>query len=117
MKKSSLKFNEEFFCGYSPERINPGDKHHKLKDIKKVTSGSNKITADLVDQLYKQIIPAGTHKAESIKVAEAAKIIENTQRDINIALMNELSMLFNRMGTTLNQYLKLQKLNGTLILL
>ena len=105
-EKSSLKFNEEFFCGYSPERINPGDKHHKLKDIKKVTSGSNKITADLVDQLYKQIIPAGTHKAESIKVAEAAKIIENTQRDINIALMNELSMLFNRMGIDTESVLK-----------
>ena len=103
---SNLKFNENFFCGYSPERINPGDKNHKLKDIKKVTSGSNKITADIVDQLYKQIIPAGTHKAESIKVAEAAKIIENTQRDINIALINELSMLFNRMNIDTEAVLK-----------
>ena len=105
-EKSNLKFNEDFFCGYSPERINPGDKNHKLIDIKKVTSGSNKITADLVDQLYNEIIPAGTHKAESIKVAEAAKIIENTQRDINIALINELSMLFNKMDIDTESVLK-----------
>ena len=94
---SSYKFNEDFFCGYSPERINPGDKVHKLTDIVKVTSGSNPEIATFVDDLYKSIIKAGTYKAESIEIAEAAKVIENTQRDINIALINELSMLFDKM--------------------
>ena len=95
---SGLKFNQDFFCGYSPERINPGDKEHRLPTIKKVTSGSTPEVAEQVDQLYQQIITAGTHKASSIKVAEAAKVIENTQRDVNIALMNELSLIFHRMG-------------------
>ena len=97
-KFSGLRFNQEFFCGYSPERINPGDKEHRLPSIKKVTSGSTPETADAVDALYQQIITAGTHKASSIKVAEAAKVIENTQRDLNIALMNELSLIFHRLG-------------------
>lgn len=96
-KCSKLKFNEDFFCGYSPERINPGDKEHTLTKIVKVTSGSNEACAALVDDLYSEIITAGTYKAESIKVAEAAKVIENTQRDLNIALMNELSKIFNKM--------------------
>lgn len=94
---SGLKFNKDFFAGYSPERINPGDKEHRVATIKKVTSGSTPEIADLVDALYKQIIVAGTHKAPSIRVAEAAKVIENTQRDLNIALMNELSVLFARL--------------------
>ncbi len=94
---SGLKFNVDFFCGYSPERINPGDKEHRLTNIKKVTSGSTPAVAEEVDQLYKQIITAGTYKASSIKVAEAAKVIENTQRDVNIALMNELSLIFNKL--------------------
>jgi UDP-N-acetyl-D-galactosamine dehydrogenase len=97
-KFSGLKFNQDFFCGYSPERINPGDKEHRLPTIKKVTSGSTSAVAEEVDQLYKQIITAGTHKASSIKVAEAAKVIENTQRDVNIALMNELSLIFHKLG-------------------
>ncbi len=97
-KVSGLKFNKDFFCGYSPERINPGDKEHRLPSIKKVTSGSTPAVAEEVDQLYKQIITAGTHKASSIKVAEAAKVIENTQRDVNIALMNELSLIFHKLG-------------------
>jgi len=96
-KESGLKYNVEFFCGYSPERINPGDKEHNLNTITKVTSGSNKETADFVDKLYKSIVSAGTHKASSIPVAEAAKVIENIQRDVNIALINELSMIFNKM--------------------
>jgi UDP-N-acetyl-D-galactosamine dehydrogenase len=96
-KFSSLKFNQDFFCGYSPERINPGDKTHRLPNIQKVTSGSTPEVADLIDQIYRQIITAGTHKASSIKVAEAAKVIENTQRDLNIALINELAVIFNRM--------------------
>ena len=95
---SGLKLNVDFFCGYSPERINPGDKEHRLPTIKKVTSGSTPAVAEEVDQLYKQIITAGTHKASSIKVAEAAKVIENTQRDVNIALMNELSLIFHKLG-------------------
>ena len=95
---SGLKFNRDFFAGYSPERINPGDKEHRLSDIKKVTSGSTPEVADEVDSLYSSIIRAGTHKAESIKVAEAAKVIENTQRDLNIALVNELAIIFNKMG-------------------
>lgn len=97
-KFSGLTYNVDFFCGYSPERINPGDKQHRLTSIKKVTSGSNPQVADIVDGLYNQIITAGTHKASSIKVAEAAKVIENTQRDLNIALINELALIFNRMG-------------------
>ncbi len=96
-KYSSLKYNTEFFCGYSPERINPGDKDHRLKDIKKVTSGSTPKIAKLVDELYSEIITAGTHMAKSIKVAEAAKVIENTQRDLNIALINELAIIFGKM--------------------
>lgn len=96
-KHSGLKFNQSFFCGYSPERINPGDKEHRITTIKKVTSGSTTEIANFVDQLYNLIISAGTHKAESIKVAEAAKVIENTQRDLNIALINELALIFNKM--------------------
>ncbi|ANY17641.1 Vi polysaccharide biosynthesis UDP-N-acetylglucosamine C-6 dehydrogenase TviB [Bordetella pseudohinzii] len=95
---SGLKYNVDFFAGYSPERINPGDKAHRVSTIKKVTSGSTPEVAELVDQLYKEIIVAGTHKASSIRVAEAAKVIENTQRDVNIALINELALIFNRMG-------------------
>lgn len=95
---SGLLFNQDFFCGYSPERINPGDKHHRVTTIKKVTSGSTPEVADFVDALYRSIITAGTHKASSIKVAEAAKVIENTQRDVNIALINELALIFNMMG-------------------
>lgn len=95
---SGLRFNDEFFAGYSPERINPGDKSHRVSTIKKVTSGSVPAVADLVDELYRQIIVAGTHKAPSIRVAEAAKVIENTQRDVNIALVNELALIFNKMG-------------------
>lgn len=96
-RASGRTFNIDFFCGYSPERINPGDKDHRLPTIKKVTSGSTPEVADAVDALYAQIITAGTHKASSIKVAEAAKVIENTQRDLNIALMNELSLIFHRL--------------------
>lgn len=95
---SGLKFNQDFFAGYSPERINPGDKEHRLPTIKKVTSGSTPEVADFVDRLYSTIITAGTHKASSIKVAEAAKVIENTQRDLNIALMNELSLIFHKLN-------------------
>lgn len=96
-KFSGLKFNQDFYCGYSPERINPGDKERRITNIKKVTSGSTPEIADLVDALYNQIITAGTHKAGSIKIAEAAKVIENTQRDLNIALVNELAFIFNKM--------------------
>ncbi|MFC3553865.1 Vi polysaccharide biosynthesis UDP-N-acetylglucosamine C-6 dehydrogenase TviB [Alcaligenes endophyticus] len=95
---SGLRFNEDFFAGYSPERINPGDKQHRLPTIRKVTSGSTPEVADLVDQLYGEIIVAGTYKASSIRVAEAAKVIENTQRDVNIALINELALIFNRLN-------------------
>jgi UDP-N-acetyl-D-galactosamine dehydrogenase len=95
---SGLKFNEDFFCGYSPERINPGDKEHRLTTITKVTAGSTPETAEIVDALYASIVTAGTFKAESIRVAEAAKVIENTQRDLNIALVNELAKIFNKMG-------------------
>jgi UDP-N-acetyl-D-galactosamine dehydrogenase len=95
---SGLTFNRDFFCGYSPERINPGDKEHRVTTIKKVTSGSNPEVAATVDALYNEIISAGTHRATSIRVAEAAKVIENTQRDINIALINELALIFNRLG-------------------
>ncbi|MEW8084565.1 MAG: Vi polysaccharide biosynthesis UDP-N-acetylglucosamine C-6 dehydrogenase TviB [Candidatus Thiodiazotropha endolucinida] len=95
---SGLKFNQDFYVGYSPERINPGDKEHRLPTIKKVTSGSTPEVTDFVDELYRSIITAGTHKASSIKIAEAAKVIENTQRDVNIALINELALIFNRLG-------------------
>ena len=97
-KCSGLAFNQDFFCGYSPERINPGDKQHRLPSIRKVTSGSTPEAALAIDQLYAQIITAGTFKASSIRVAEAAKVIENTQRDLNIALMNELSLIFHKLG-------------------
>ena len=97
-KISGLKFNQDFFSGYSPERINPGDKLHRVTNILKITSGSTPEVADFVDQVYNLIIEAGTHKAASIKVAEAAKVIENTQRDVNIALINELAVIFNKMG-------------------
>lgn len=94
---SGLIFNKDFYCGYSPERINPGDKEHRIANIKKVTSGSTSEIATIVDNLYSEIIIAGTHKASSIKVAEAAKVIENTQRDVNIALINELALIFNKL--------------------
>ena len=97
-KLSGLKYNTDFFCGYSPERINPGDKEHRVTSILKVTSGSTPEAADYVDKVYRKIITAGTHKASSIKVAEAAKVIENTQRDVNIALINELALIFHRLG-------------------
>ena len=103
---SGLTFNTDFFCGYSPERINPGDKAHRLTTIKKVTSGSTLEVADAVDALYASIVTAGTYKAESIRVAEAAKVIENTQRDLNIALINELAIIFNRMGIDTEAVLK-----------
>ncbi|WP_040536359.1 Vi polysaccharide biosynthesis UDP-N-acetylglucosamine C-6 dehydrogenase TviB [Legionella drancourtii] len=103
---SGLKFNQDFFAGYSPERVNPGDKQHRVTSIKKVTSGSTPEVADIVDDLYKQIIVAGTHKVDSIKVAEAAKVIENTQRDLNIALINELAIIFNKLGIDTEAVLK-----------
>jgi UDP-N-acetyl-D-glucosamine/UDP-N-acetyl-D-galactosamine dehydrogenase len=103
---SSLRFNKDFYCGYSPERINPGDKKHRLATIKKITSGSMPRIADLVNALYTSIIPAGTHQASSIKVAEAAKVIENTQRDVNIALINELALIFKRMGVDTEEVLR-----------
>lgn len=103
---SQLKYNHDFFCGYSPERINPGDKEHRLPSIRKVTSGSTPEIATLVDSLYSTIITAGTYKAESIRVAEAAKVIENTQRDLNIALINELAIIFDRMGIDTEAVLK-----------
>lgn len=105
-KFSGLKFNVDFFCGYSPERINPGDKQHRLPTIKKVTSGSNSEIAEMVDQLYRKIIKAGTYKASSIRVAEAAKVIENSQRDINIAFVNELALIFERMGIDTHEVLE-----------
>jgi len=97
-EESGLVFNKDFYCGYSPERINPGDKEHRVTTIKKVTAGSTPEIATEVDELYQEIIIAGTHKASSIKVAEAAKVIENTQRDVNIALINELALIFNKLG-------------------
>ena len=103
---SGLTYNQDFFCGYSPERINPGDKKHRVTNILKVTSGSTPEIADFVDSLYASIIPAGTHKAPSIRVAEAAKVIENPQRDVNIALVNELSLIFNRLGIDTDDVLK-----------
>jgi UDP-N-acetyl-D-glucosamine/UDP-N-acetyl-D-galactosamine dehydrogenase len=105
-KLSGLRFNTDFHCGYSPERINPGDKAHRLDTIRKVTSGSTPEAATAVDALYAQIITAGTHKASSIRVAEAAKVIENTQRDLNIALMNELSLIFHKLGIDTHEVLQ-----------
>ncbi len=105
-KTSNLVFNKDFYVGYSPERINPGDLSHRLPDIKKVTSGSTPETADLVDEVYGQVITAGTHKVSSIRAAEAAKVIENVQRDVNIALINELAMLFKEMGLDTSEVLK-----------
>ncbi|MGR5127585.1 Vi polysaccharide biosynthesis UDP-N-acetylglucosamine C-6 dehydrogenase TviB [Photobacterium swingsii] len=104
--ESGLKFNVDFFAGYSPERINPGDKEHRVTTIKKVTSGSNNEIADIVDGLYQSIIVAGTYKASSIRVAEAAKVIENTQRDLNIALINELAIIFNKLGIDTEEVLQ-----------
>ncbi|MWJ28495.1 Vi polysaccharide biosynthesis UDP-N-acetylglucosamine C-6 dehydrogenase TviB [Halomonas sp. ZH2S] len=103
---SGLTYNQDFFAGYSPERINPGDKEHRVTTIRKVTSGSTPEIADFVDALYRQVITAGTHKASSIAVAEAAKVIENTQRDINIALINELAVIFNRLGIDTEEVLE-----------
>ncbi|APW66148.1 Vi polysaccharide biosynthesis protein VipA/TviB [Poseidonibacter parvus] len=104
--ESGMTFNKDFFCGYSPERINPGDKEHTVTKILKITAGSNPEIADEVDELYKSIITAGTHKASSIKVAEAAKVIENTQRDVNIALVNELALIFDTMGIDTNDVIE-----------
>jgi UDP-N-acetyl-D-galactosamine dehydrogenase len=104
-RESGLTFNKDFFAGYSPERINPGDKQHRLPTIRKITSGSTPEAAEFVDKLYASIITAGTHRASSIKVAEAAKVIENTQRDVNIALINELALIFNRLGIDTEQVL------------
>src|SRR5688500_9630560 len=103
---SGLQYNKDFFCGYSPERINPGDKQHRVTTIKKVTSGSTPEIAEKVDQLYKKIIVAGTHKASSLKVAEAAKVIENSQRDLNIAFVNELALIFERIGIDTHEVLE-----------
>lgn len=105
-RHSSLVYNKDFFCGYSPERINPGDKQHTVKNILKVTSGSTPEIAQKVDELYSSIITAGTHLASSIKVAEASKVIENTQRDVNIALINELAMIFNEMGINTDEVIE-----------
>jgi len=105
-QNSGMIFNQDFYCGYSPERINPGDKEHRVSTIKKVTSGSTPEIADKVDALYQTVITAGTHKAISIKVAEAAKVIENTQRDVNIALINELALIFNRLEIDTEEVLK-----------
>jgi UDP-N-acetyl-D-glucosamine/UDP-N-acetyl-D-galactosamine dehydrogenase len=105
-KSSGLKYNKNFYCGYSPERINPGDKKHNITNIKKVTSGSTPLIAEKIDNLYQTIVKAGTYKATSIKVAEAAKVIENTQRDVNIALINEFSLIFNKLNIDTEEVLK-----------
>lgn len=105
-KVSGLKFNQDFFAGYSPERINPGDKQHRVTNILKITSGSTPEVADYIDQVYNLIVEAGTHKAPNIKVAEAAKVIENTQRDVNIALINELALIFNKLNIDTEDVLK-----------
>jgi UDP-N-acetyl-D-galactosamine dehydrogenase len=105
-RESGLTFNQDFYAGYSPERINPGDKQHRLETIMKVTSGSTAEAADFVDSLYRSIITAGTHKTSSIRVAEAAKVIENTQRDVNIALINELALIFHRLGIDTHEVLE-----------
>ena len=102
-KSSEMKFNEDFYCGYSPERINPGDKKHTISNIVKVTSGSTHEIALFVDSIYNEILTTGTHLASSIKIAEASKVIENTQRDVNIALINELALIFNQMGIDTNE--------------
>ena len=104
-----MKLNQDFYCGYSPERINPGDKEHRVTTIKKVTAGSTPEIATVVDNLYKEIITAGTYKVSSIKIAEAAKVIENTQRDVNIALMNELAMMFDKMNIDTSEVLDAAK--------
>ncbi len=106
---SGLRFNKDFFCGYSPERINPGDKKHTIQDIKKIVSGSNKKITNLINSLYSQIITAGTYKVNSIIVAEAAKVIENTQRDLNIALLNELSIIFDKMNINTSEVISAAK--------
>ena len=106
---SGLKFNKDFFCGYSPERINPGDKKHKIQDIKKIVSGSNKSITNIIDKLYSEIIVAGTYKVKSIIIAEAAKVIENTQRDLNIALLNELSIVFNKLNINTSEVIAAAK--------
>lgn len=105
-KFSGMTFNKEFFCGYSPERVNPGDKNRPLTNIMKITSGSTPEVAEIIDNMYKSIITAGTHRASCIMVAEAAKVIENTQRDLNIALMNELALIFDRMGINTNEVIE-----------
>ena len=105
-QESGLRFNVDFFAGYSPERINPGDRDHRVTTILKVTSGSTPEAAEFVDALYRRIITAGTHRASSIRVAEAAKVIENTQRDVNIALINELALMFNRLGIDTEEVLR-----------
>jgi len=105
-KYSNLKFNKDFFCGYSPERINPGDKKYKLENIKKIVSGSNVLTTRKIKKIYGSIIKAGIHVSESIEIAEAAKVIENTQRDLNIALINELKIIFDKMGLSTTKILK-----------
>ena len=101
-----MKFNVDFYCGYSPERINPNDTKHNIRNIVKITSGSNKETANFVDNLYKKIINAGTYKVSSIKIAEAAKVIENAQRDLNIAFVNELSIIFDKLNLDTSEILK-----------
>lgn len=108
-RESALKFNEQFFVGYSPERTNPGDREHRITNIPKITSGSTEQIAEYVDKLYSSIIPAGTHKASSIRVAEAAKVIENTQRDVNIALINELAIIFGKLDIDTNEVLEAAK--------
>ncbi len=108
-KISGLKFNKDFFCGYSPERINPGDKKHRIKDIKKIVSGSTSKITNLIDKLYNEIIVAGTYKVKSIIIAEAAKVIENTQRDLNIALLNELSLIFNKLKINTSEVISAAK--------
>ena len=105
-KKSNLKLNKDFYLGYSPERINPSDKKRTVEKIIKVTSGSNSFAASYIDNVYKKVINAGTFKAKSIKIAEAAKVIENTQRDLNIAFINELGVIFNKLNLDLNEILK-----------
>lgn len=105
-KHSGLEFNRDFYAGYSPERINPGDKINRLTTIVKITSGSNSEIAEFVDLVYRQIITVGTHRASSIRVAEAAKVIENTQRDLNIAVINEFAKIFNRLGIDTEEVLK-----------
>ena len=111
-EQSSLKFNVDFYCGYSPERIVPGDKINTLTNIVKVTSGSNQLIADEIDKLYSSIIKAGTHKASSIKVAEASKVIENAQRDLNISFMNELALIFERMNIDTNDVIEAAEQSG-----